>query len=58
MAVRRAVRRIPNLPNPYCSENEDDRYHDISAHELVLLTSTALAAYDVRGVRHEQVVTG
>jgi hypothetical protein len=29
---------------------------ELDAHELVLLRSTALAAYDVHGVRHEQAV--
>jgi hypothetical protein len=42
---------------------EDARINDaerveLDAHELPLLSSTALAAYDVRGVRHEQAVTG
>lgn len=37
--------------------NDADR-QELDAHELPLLSSTGLAAYDIRGVRHEQAVTG
>ena len=37
--------------------NGADR-QELDAHELVLLTSTGLAAYDIRGVRTEQAASG
>ena len=37
--------------------NNADR-QELDAHELPLLGPTGLAAYDSRGVRHEQAVTG